>query len=56
MSRTKRGSKPPGYDYWSRRPMSGSRPSPSVKKTTHKIERAQSRTLVRKEKEQAEDG
>lgn len=39
MSRTKKGSKAPGYDYWSKRPFSGSGYGKSVKKWTHKAER-----------------
>lgn len=39
MSRTKKGAKAPGYEYWSRRPMTGSAPCKWVKKLTHKIER-----------------
>lgn len=39
MSRTKKGSKAPGWEYWSRRPMAGSSPCKAVKTITHKIER-----------------
>lgn len=39
MSRTKKGAKGPGYEYWSKRPMSGWGPCKVVKKFTHKIER-----------------
>ena len=39
MSRTKKGSKAPGYEYWSRRPMAGSSPCKAVKRIAHKIER-----------------
>lgn len=40
MSRTKKGAKAPGYEYWSRRPMAGCNPCAwVVKQKTHKIER-----------------
>ena len=39
MSRTKKGAKAPGYEYWGKRPMSGSSPCKEVKTMTHKIER-----------------
>lgn len=49
MSRTRKGSKPPGYEYWSARPLSGSPPGKAVKKMTHKIERQQNKRHARKE-------
>jgi hypothetical protein len=51
MSRTKKGKKSPGYDYWSKRPMSGSSPSKWAKKVTHKLERLKAKEEVKKEKE-----
>ena len=39
MSRTKKGAKAPGSEYWSRRPMAGCNPCAWVKQKTHKIER-----------------
>ncbi len=40
MSRTKRGSKGDGYDYWGRRALSGNCGyGPKVKDLTHRIER-----------------
>ena len=39
MSRTKKGAKWFGYEYWSRRPMNGCSPSAWAKQKTHKIER-----------------
>ena len=39
MSRSKKGAKAPGYEYWSRRPMAGSNPGSWAKQKTHKIER-----------------
>lgn len=49
MSRSKSGSKSPGYDYWSRRPGSGMGYGKKVKKVTHKKERVQNKKLVKKE-------
>jgi len=42
MSRTNKGSKGPGYEYWGRRPTKGTAPPAGklTKKTTHRIERA----------------
>lgn len=51
MSRTVKGGKAPGYDYWSKRPLSGSSPSPYAKKLTHKIERQQNKKLSKTERE-----
>lgn len=39
MSRTKKGAKAPGYEYWGKRPMAGCSPGAWVKRKTHKIER-----------------
>lgn len=39
MSRTKKGGKAHGYEYWSKRPMNGSNPGRWAKTVTHKIER-----------------
>jgi hypothetical protein len=46
MSRTKKGKKAPGYEYWSRHPISnacGATPNAFTKKRTHKIERQQAK-------------
>ena len=44
MSRTKKSKKGPGYDYWSKRALSGNCGfGPEVKKMTHKKERAQAK-------------
>jgi hypothetical protein len=42
MSRTRKGSKGPGYEYWGRRPAKMKFPSPGkeTKKITHRQERA----------------
>lgn len=49
MSKTKKGSKGPGYEYWSKRPLAGSPPGKDTKKKTHRIERAANKALTRKE-------
>lgn len=55
MSRTKKGSKGPGFDYWSRRPVKGTGSAgmasgfgPDVKKLTHRSERRQGKATTRK--------
>lgn len=49
MSRTKKGGKAPGYEYWSRRPFNrcGQYPGPASKKRTHKTERANNKREAR---------
>jgi len=41
MSRSKRGAKGPGYEYWTARPgnKQGGQPGKATKKATHKAER-----------------
>ena len=39
MSRTKKGAKAPGWEYWGKRGFTGWSPSAFVKQKTHKIER-----------------
>lgn len=41
MSRTKRGSKAPGYEFWSRRPANQGATGRYAKQRTHRAERAQ---------------
>lgn len=49
MSRTKRGGKGPGYDYWGRRALSGDCGyGPQVKKTTARMERARAKAAVKR--------
>lgn len=54
MSRTVKGSKSPGFDYWSRRPTKGDKNSscagygPEVKRRTHRAERRIAERAVRK--------
>lgn len=38
-----------GYEYWSRRPLSGYSPSAENKRLTHRIERARHKQQLRKE-------
>lgn len=55
MSRTKHGAKPPGYDYWSKRPVKGGNSTmsagygPEVKRQTHRAERRVAGRALRKE-------
>lgn len=52
MSRTIKGSKGPGYDYWSRRAGNESKcnaPSPFAKKVTHRKERRINDRIARQE-------
>lgn len=57
MSRTKKGKKGTGYDYWGKRALSTDCGfGPEVKKMTHKKERAQAKQLVFKERKKAEKG
>lgn len=52
MSRTKRGSKGPGCDYWGRRPKSsGCGYGKIVKTISKRIERARSKAAVKQGKE-----
>jgi hypothetical protein len=49
MSRTKRGGKAPGYEFWSRRPHSGRGYGRVYKDLTHSTERAVAKQLTFKE-------
>lgn len=49
MSRTKKGTKGVGHEYWSRRPSKGISPGPETKKITRKKERAESKKKIEKE-------
>lgn len=51
MSRSRRGGKAPGYEYWSRRLGNGACPQPckEVKVRTHRIERLRDKQMVRDE-------
>ncbi len=51
MSRTKKGTKGPGYEYWSRRPAKGCvDPGKSNKTITHRLERAAAKRTLNEEK------
>jgi hypothetical protein len=54
MSRTKKGQKSPGYEYWSKRPNSMSNPGKVSKNITHRKERAESKKAVHKAKKEVE--
>lgn len=49
MSRTNKGSKPLGYDYWSKRPGSGWGYGKHIKDITHSRERMCSKHIVKDE-------
>lgn len=49
MSRTNKGSKGVGYDYWSKRPCSKNGHGAVVKDMTHRKERMQNKEIVLKE-------
>lgn len=50
MSRTNKGSKGPGYDYWGKRPIkAGTSPGKGVKPLTHRLERRRADRAVKKE-------
>lgn len=51
MSRTKKGSKGPGHEYWSKRPTPISDPGKDAKKRTHRMERIEKKKLIKKERE-----
>jgi hypothetical protein len=54
MSRTKRGSKPPGWEFWSRRPQSGGVGAES-KRICHSQERMQKKELLQDELAELEE-
>jgi len=51
MSRTVKGGKGPGFEYWGKRPFSGVSPSKENKQITHKIERQRNKKLDKAEKD-----
>ena len=55
MSRTRRGGKGPGYEYWGRRPCSGFNPGKESKVIVHQIERAREKELLLDETKEMED-
>lgn len=54
MSRSKKEQRPPGYEYWSKRPCSnahGAEPGRFTKRRTHKLERVQNKKETRERNE-----
>lgn len=51
MSHTKRGSKAPGYEYWSKRPNMSGGVGRWAKTKCHRIERQAGKRLARQEQE-----
>lgn len=52
MSRTKKGKKPPGAEYWGKRPIArnhGANPGPETKKLTHRMERIEGKNQIKRE-------
>lgn len=49
MSRTIRGTKSSGFDFWSRRPNSGNGCGAVAKQICHRVERLQGRVEVRRQ-------
>lgn len=54
MSRTRRGGKPPGYEFWSRRPCSGNGHGKVVKDMTKAKERMEEKELIQSERKDLE--
>lgn len=51
MSRTVKGGKGPGFEYWGKRPPTGHHgPGAKGKRVTHKAERQQGKQAIREEK------
>lgn len=46
MSRSHKGSKGPGYEYWSKRPCAGLTPGAETKRMTHKLERLEAKEEI----------
>jgi len=51
MSRTRKGGKPPGFEFWSRRPSGGFSSGRVAKDVTKAKERMRQKDLIRKEKD-----
>ncbi len=55
MSRTKKGNKSPGSEYWGKRPIArnhGAVPGRWTKKRTHRLERIEGKDEVEKQKDE----
>jgi hypothetical protein len=55
MSRTKKGKKPPGWDYWGKRPLGFGSSGTKGKRTGIKRERAQAKQALEKAKKDIKD-
>ena len=53
MSRSKKKSKSPGYEYWSKRPgnKKNNNPGKDAKKLNSRMERIEAKKIIKKEKE-----
>lgn len=56
MSRSKKGKKPPGYDYWGKRPLGYGDHGTKGKRVGIQRERAQEKQKLRKTKKEEDDG
>lgn len=56
MSRSNKGSKAVGYDYWSKRPCSKLGYGADIKDMTHRKERMQKKEIVQKEMKELNRG
>lgn len=57
MSRTKKGAKGPGYEYWGKRPIArnhGAVPGRKTKTMTHRLERLEGKKEIKKQKDESE--
>jgi len=54
MSRSKKGSKDPGWETWSKRPYSCAPPGKTTKKITNRIERRDRKRTTKKELDENE--
>lgn len=53
MSRTRKKTQSPGFEYWGRRPIArnhGAIPGPFTKKRTHRLERLETKKVIQEEK------
>jgi hypothetical protein len=48
MSRSAKGSKGPGFEYWGKRPGNGLSPGKATKKITHRLERLKAKEALKK--------
>lgn len=58
MSRTRKGKKGPGSEYWGKRPLSnkhGASPGKATKKLTHRLERLESKEKIKEQLDEGEE-